>query len=188
MAAHAASAVGDHSRSAVAKAQHAAGLRCCALPAHHRSIPEQPDVSNDSAPWVWGQFPTTGYAKLVSERLSVRCRLGLAHAALIFICPARSFATLWKGALFILSAYFTLTTTWEFYWLVWLMPFVALAIAEYPGTFWLYSYICFYCLAYAISGWDPGGGFVLPLGDLFFSTAAADTPRPGRSLARRRRF
>jgi len=102
---------------------------------------------------------------------------GLVHVVLLFVWPIRSFDVLWKSAFFILCAYFTLTTAWEFYWLVWLMPFLALAIAQLPGAFWLYGYICVHFLLYTISGWDPGVGFMLPLGNVFFDTVAAGVPR-----------
>jgi hypothetical protein len=62
-------------------------------------------------------------------------------------------------------------------WLIWLMPFLALAIAQPPGAFWLYGFICFHYLLYTISGWDPGYGFMLPLGNLFVDTIVAGAPR-----------
>ena len=75
----------------------------------------------------------------------------------------RSFDVLWQAVLFTLVAFFTLTLSWEFYWLTWVTPLLALAVARAPESFLLYVYQSLYFLIYMIRGWDLGAQMFNPI-------------------------
>jgi hypothetical protein len=78
------------------------------------------------------------------------------HVLLFFISHKWKFQDLWVAWLLILILFFVVNPFWEFYWLLWVLPFVALAVIINLNIWWLYLGTLVYYLFYIIVGWDFG--------------------------------
>lgn len=78
------------------------------------------------------------------------------HIFIFFIHHKWSFSDLWVTWLIILIGFFVMNPFWEFYWLLWVLPFISLAITVNLNIWWLYLGTLAYYVFYMIIGWDFG--------------------------------
>lgn len=93
------------------------------------------------------------------------------HAYWLYRRGVRSFDDLWRSAFLILLLFFSLTSTWEFYWLVWWAPLLSLAVAQAVQGYLPYVYIVAHALLYCLLGWDFGAEIYQPASDLLYRVA-----------------
>ena len=129
---------------------------CAALPLLVTILPFLPSPTFQA--WVlFGHTDssfTLGQPEWIQKASPFILAWGAAFIFLVFSKP--SFDLLWKASLFVLLSFFTFNAFWEFYWLIWVFPFLTLAVSYIPRGIWAIPILTIHFLLYMIGGWGLG--------------------------------